>query len=74
MSMSLMWKQWRAKWRNLILVLRLLQETHRNYTSTVSQFTKLQTQCVKEVSHQQKRIKQLTSQLSRYDNHCMYSS
>ena len=39
------------------------QETYKNYNTTVGQFTKLQSQCVKELSHQRKRISQLGQSL-----------
>lgn len=45
----------------------IFQDTHKVYTSTVGQFTKLQSQCVKEVSHQRKRMKQLTHSLQKLE-------
>lgn len=42
------------------------QETHKQYQSSVSNFTKLQSQCLKDIAHQKKRLKQLREGSARY--------
>ncbi|KAI1293725.1 Transmembrane protein -like protein [Halotydeus destructor] len=45
-----------------------LEETHKNYLNGVANYTKLQNQCLKEVAHQRKRMKQLMQGLDRLSN------
>jgi hypothetical protein len=55
----------RQEWTGLEKDFDMLEETHKTYQSAITNFTKTQNQCLKEIAHQKKRMSQLQDGLKR---------